>query len=309
MTLQFPTLMSTGDVLGQICTLGEGGVLAFITGVDGPSYRPVGAVMGIDREGALYGSLSSGCIEHDIAFHAKESRKSGRTKMLRYGVGSPFFDIQLPCGGGLDILLVPAGGQEEVLRNVFQNRQTRKCIALGICPQTGRLWTEQYRTTGWDGEYFYVGFQPDLQFAVFGKGPEAYSFASLVKSVGYSHTLFSPDSETINIGATLGCSVEQYVSPKLPTSMNIDPWTAVTLFFHDHEMEPPILTAALNGPAVYIGAQGSARTAANRKRALVEAGVSTQAVKRLFGPIGLVPSTRDARTLAVSVLAEILDQA
>jgi xanthine/CO dehydrogenase XdhC/CoxF family maturation factor len=31
----------------------------------------------------------------------------GAPVALRYGRGSPFGDIQLPCGGGLDILLVP----------------------------------------------------------------------------------------------------------------------------------------------------------------------------------------------------------
>jgi xanthine dehydrogenase accessory factor len=37
-------------------------------------------------------------------------------------------------------------------------------------------------------------------------------------------------------------------------------------------------------------------------------GLTEEQRARLRGPIGLVPSARDARTLAVSVLAEVLDE-
>ena len=39
---------------------------------------------------------------------------------------------------------------------------------------------------------------------------------------------------------------------------------------------------------------------------LRDIGVSATQVERLHGPVGLIPSARDARTLAVSVLADVL---
>ena len=45
MTFQFQSLLKAGDMLSQICGLGEDIVLAIITGVVEPSYRPVGAFM------------------------------------------------------------------------------------------------------------------------------------------------------------------------------------------------------------------------------------------------------------------------
>jgi xanthine dehydrogenase accessory factor len=39
---------------------------------------------------------------------------------------------------------------------------------------------------------------------------------------------------------------------------------------------------------------------------LAQSGVSIAQVARIKGPIGLIPATRDPRSLAVSVLAEIL---
>lgn len=83
------------------------GVLAIITGTEGASYRNTGTMMAFTPEGKRTGSLSSGCIEDDIADHAKAALTTGRAIALRYGIGSPFFDLKLPCGGGLSILLIP----------------------------------------------------------------------------------------------------------------------------------------------------------------------------------------------------------
>jgi len=62
----------------------------------------------------------------------------------------------------------------------------------------------------------------------------------------------------------------------------------------------------LTTDAFYVGAQGSMRAAEMRRMELVRLGVSDGAIAELRGPIGLVPSVRDARKLAVSVLAEVL---
>lgn len=91
--------------------------------------------------------------------------------------------------------------------------------------------------------------------------------------------------------------------------MKIDPRTAIILFFHDHDWEPGILADALTSDAFYIGAQGSRRARDVRLLELEAMGVSKTDRARLFGPVGLIPSVRDAKTLAVSTLAEILAQA
>ena len=91
--------------------------------------------------------------------------------------------------------------------------------------------------------------------------------------------------------------------------LDADPWTAVTLFYHDHDREPPVLARALASPAFYVGAQGSLRSHRARVQALREMGVADPDIARLRGPIGLIPSARDPQVLAVSVLAEILSEA
>lgn len=108
--------------------------LALITGTEGPSYRPLGAVMAVLADGRRIGTLSSGCIEKDIALHALATLKSGVPKSVRYGRGSPFIDIKLPCGGGLDILLVPRPDRM-VLGRITKSRAKRIPCTLSIEPK------------------------------------------------------------------------------------------------------------------------------------------------------------------------------
>ncbi len=299
-----------GDPLQTIADASEQGgdaVLAVITGVDGPSYRPLGAYMAILPGGARVGTLSSGCIEQDIVLHAAEALDSGRPKTVRYGLGSPFIDIKLPCGGGLEILLLPRP-EQRVLSELVMRQAARRPVTLAIAPDHGGLEIRETGATGRDGDRFLVRIMPELYFYVFGKGPEASTFAALVQSAGYPNMVLSPDQETLERAHQAGSPTCRLKAPEMPVELLADRWSAVVLFFHDHEWEPPILAGALRSDAFYIGAQGSRRARDARMLALQEAGIGVADLARLRGPIGLVPSVRDARTLAVSVLAEILSE-
>ncbi|MFV0334633.1 MAG: XdhC family protein [Tropicimonas sp.] len=298
----------TINPIQAIADSGQAAALAVISGIEGPSYRPLGAFMAVFANGRIEGNLSSGCIEADIATHAIEAMADGKPREIRYGRGSRFIDIKLPCGGGLDILIVPHPDRA-VLREICQRHAERTPCLLGIDTQTGRISAEIGGETGRRDTAFHVRIAPEVRFVIFGKGPEAHVFASIVQSIGFPNTLCSPDMETLGIARQSGCATRHLVSREFPADLAIDDRTAITLFFHDHDWEPPLLGHALASPAFYVGAQGSRRTAHNRAEALREMGTDAQLLERLRGPIGLIPSTRDARMLAVSVLAEILTEA
>jgi xanthine dehydrogenase accessory factor len=293
------------DPLAELLAAEDDGVLAVIVGVEGPSYRPVGAIMAVDATGRRTGTLSSGCVENDIALHALDALAKGRPKVVRYGRGSPFMDIQLPCGGGLDIALIPRPDRG-ILRRLVQARTSRRAMTLAVDLVTGAMSLGPDGETGREGDLFRVQFLPEILFLVFGKGPEASTFAALVQAAGYPNLLMSPDDETLEAGRQAGCATRHLASPGFPDGLTVDDRTAIVLFFHDHDWEPPILLGAVGTPAFYIGAQGSRRAREARLLELEAMGLAAPDRARLRGPIGLVPSARDARTLAVSVLAEVL---
>ncbi|MEL7026273.1 MAG: XdhC family protein [Pseudomonadota bacterium] len=283
-------------------------VLAVVAGVEGPSYRPVGAMMAVLGPNECVGTLSSGCIEADIALHAQKVLADGQPRTIRYGRGSPFMDIQLPCGGGLDILLLPRPDRA-VLAKIAKRRADRMKSVLSIELKSGAMALDGDGQTQTTEHTLRVAIEPEVQFFVFGKGPEAHTFSALAHSVGYPTVLFSPDPETRAIANEIGCTVNELPHMAYPNSAVADDRTAVILFFHDHEWEPPILAGALETDAFYIGAQGSRAARGVRMNALRDLGVEPDKLNAVLGPIGLVPSARDPRTLAVSVLAEVLDKA
>ena len=263
----------------------ERAALALITGVEGPSYRPLGAGMVVSEIGESWGSLSSGCIERDVVIHARAALADGQVRALSYGAGSPFRDLVLPCGGGVDILILPAPDRT-ALAQAQASLQARRPALLRLGP-------------------LMLDLQPQLRVLAFGKGPELRLFSALAAVAGYPVESFSPDAETL-----AGLAQGQVLTSKdWPEGLKADARTAVTLFFHDHDWEPRLLQAALASPALYVGAQGSLRAHQARCAELAALGVPDQATARLAAPFGLIPSVRDPRTLAASVLAQVLEAA
>ena len=77
----------------------------------------------------------------------------------------------------------------------------------------------------------------------------------------------------------------------------------------DSDWEYALLEQALKGNAFYIGAMGSARTHQDRCVMLKDKGISASDIERIHGPIGIIPTMRDANLLALSTLAEIVKTA
>ncbi|RJL16587.1 XdhC family protein [Paracoccus siganidrum] len=281
---------------------GPGTVMAVLTQTHGPAYRIPGAAMSIAADGSFAGALTSGCIEADLILNAQRVRDGGAPLRLRYGEGSPFLDLRLPCGGGIEVMLFPIR-DFDVLAALSRARAARRPATL-ILSETGRLSLGGGGETPADG--FPIAFKPPIRFVIFGAGPEAAVFADLVQSLGYDHVLLSHEEQGLSAAERMGCNVRRL--DRLPDFAELvpDDRCAALLFYHDHDYEPEILRHLLARPAFYIGAQGSRATQASRLRQLAEMGVAPELRERVRGPIGLIPSSRDPKLLAISVLAEVV---
>lgn len=281
----------------------EDSALAILTGTEGPAYRPAGVAMVVRDGRVVTGSLSSGCVENDIAKQAMVCLETGEARRIRYGAGSPYFDVRLPCGGALDLVILPSP-RKETLDRLVAARAAREEIRLAIAMDGLRLDDES------DSEVeLRLRILPDIAFHVFGKGPEAVSFAELAAAAGYATDLTSPDPETL--AAVTNAAVRKHGLGRGtdPAWSRFDRHSAVVLFFHDHEWEPRILAGAAASEAFYIGAQGGRRTRMRRDEELVRLGVSAEKIAAMKGPAGLIVGARDPRTLAISVLSEVVAEA
>ncbi|MBW6507339.1 MAG: XdhC family protein [Rhodobacteraceae bacterium] len=277
------------------------GVLGIITQTEGAAYREPGAVMAFGRDGARVGSLSSGCIEDDLWEHAQRALAQGLPVALRYGTGSAFFDLQLPCGGGMSVLLVPRPDRA-ILTEALAQTRARQPARLTINTATGAL------SLG-EGEGFALELRPELRFMVFGQGIEAQVFARLAGGAGFEVDLFGRDFPSGGIGGRGNVRLHVIDSFRGFQPPQPDRWAAVTLFFHSHDHEAGILAQLLGSEAFYIGAQGSRRAKDRLLAELRAVGLAEPLLARFRDRFGLIPSCRDPRTLAVSVLADVLGAA
>ena len=71
-------------------------------------------------------------------------------------------------------------------------------------------------------------------------------------------------------------------------------------------LDDPALDRALKSEAFYIGALGSRRTHAARRKRLRELGHSEVAMDRIQGPVGLNIEAVTAPEIAASIIAEII---
>ncbi len=301
-------MKSNDPILGPIkfaaeC-LGEC-ALAIILSTQGPSYRSVGSVMAIAADRTVCGSLSSGCIEADIIFHAMLALETGVPKIVRYGQGAPIIDLRLPCGGAMVVLIIPRADRG-ALSTALLGIQTRIPQRLNINLRDGAMQVFAGDFEVPDAEHFCLKLEPQLAFCIFGNGAEVFNFGVLADSLGFVTSVFTPDVDAMLKLQSLGIQVQHLKTKNALPPLKLDRWTAAVLFFHDHDWEPAILSRMLESEAFYIGAQGSHLARQNRDADLLAMGVEPEKIGRIIGPVGLIPSVRDPRSLAVSVLAQVL---
>jgi xanthine dehydrogenase accessory factor len=264
--------------------------------------------MGVAEDGRFAGSFSGGCIEAAVVAEALEAIRAGRPRQVRYGAGSPYLDVRLPCGGGVDLLFQP-DPDRDVIHQAAALLEARRPITL-IQPETRSLAVvgdPRVRTTGWHDEAFVSWHAPPLGLMILGQGAEAMMLAQLGRAFGANITVLSPDERTLAFAEGLGLRNLPLTTPSAVTEFVADPWSAAIFLFHDHAWEPLLMERVLSQPAFFIGAMGSRRTHAARLDTLRSLGVRQEALERIVSPLGLIPSARDPATLALSALSQVVD--
>lgn len=263
--------------------------LVVVTATTGGAVRRPGALMAVAADGRAAGYISGGCIDADVILQAQRSLTEGTPLNLRYGAGSPFLDLPLPCGGAIDISILPQA-DEQLLRSCHARLAARLSAELKL----GEI----------SQAFFYV---PKLRLRIAGRGADPLALAQLARASGIDATLYLPDGPDMRLAEEEGhANLVSLGSASALPAVRDDPWSAFVMMFHDADREDALLADALAGDAFFVGAVGSAHTHALRCDRLRKRGVPEADIGRIHGPVGLVPSMRDASTLGVSVLSQVV---
>lgn len=272
--------------------------------------RDPGSVMGVAADGSSAGSLSGGCIENAVVSEALDALRAGSARTVRFGAGSPYLDIRLPCGGGLDVHFQPlleGNGGDDFAARCHAARAARRPFSV-VLSGDGATFESGWQPTRFDPENGQgtFGYWPVPKLSVVGHGAGVSALADLARTAGCDVSVLIPDATIAEQMEKRGVETGILTRTTDTGMLESDPWTAIVFLFHDHDWETDLLLRAFELPHFYLGAMGGRRAHAQRCETLRQRGASEADIASIRAPIGLFHSSRDPSTLALSALAEVI---
>ncbi len=252
--------------------------LATLVRAQGSSYRRPGARMLIARDGSTVGSLSGGCLEEEVAAHARQIIETGKAILMSFDTRRRF-----GCNGSIDIFIERSSPQ--FLAELAQNFQERaRCTAATIFSgDEDKLGTRIVQEIEDDADgVFFQEIPPCIRVLVFGEGPDSEPLSSL--------------------GDLLGWSVLHFVEPSaLPAEL--DEWTAAVVKTHNYGRDFAALRALLPRGLRYVGLVGPRRRREQLLGDLLDLGTAMES--QLFAPVGFDLAAETPEEIALAIVSEI----
>lgn len=314
--------------------LAEGRKVAWATVVSTwrSSPRPVGSQMVIAEDGRFAGSVSGGCVEAAVIDASRAVLSAGAAKLLAYGVSTETaWDVGLPCGGKIEVLLAPAPAATVAELLAAQRSRTAAALVSDLATGSQELWdrargcslaprsgalgqaiaalVEQRLTQVVEGDgrrLFVHVFGPAPRLIVVGAVHLTQALGVLAELSGYELTVIDPRTAFATGERFPGAVLVHDWPAEALRALEPDPDTALVVLSHDAKLDEPALEAALRSECFYIGALGSRRTQEARRRRLQAAGFDDTALARIHGPVGLDIGAVTTPEMAIAIMAEII---
>lgn len=283
---------------------GERVALATVAHTWGSSPRQPGAVMVLSESGRFEGSVSGGCIEEELIARIRDAFP-GDVETIEYASDT---HRSLPCGGRLLLVLEPldrAGDVAGLIEALRSGRRVVRAPGLGGAPATWRV-AHSEDATAYDGERLEVVYEPAWRLVVVGAGELATWVCRFAEALEYAIEVCDPREEYREAWPLASHAVAPAHPDDHIAAADCNAQTAIVALTHDPKIDDLAMMEALATPAFYIGALGSARTAARRAARLIEHfDLPAADVSRIRGPIGLDLNTRKPQEIALAVMVEI----
>jgi xanthine dehydrogenase accessory factor len=281
---------------------GDRVALATVVATRRSAPRPVGSKLAVSEQGELFGSVSGGCVESEVALVAGEVIADGTPRLLTYGIEDELaWSVGLPCGGEIDVFVERFEGEppEEpsVTLTVLEGERAGERLETEVPPGPSRV-------LELDGKRVFAEvLGPPPRLLVVGAIDTAEELCRAAKALGWRTAVIDP-RPALATRERLPSPDELTVA--WPDELEADGDTAVVVLTHEDRLDVPALTKALASDAFYVGAIGSRRTQEKRRGRLLEAGLDEEQLERLAGPAGLDLGAHTPAEMAVSILAEVL---
>jgi xanthine dehydrogenase accessory factor len=320
---------------------GESIALATVVRTWGSSPRDIGAKMAVTPSGGMTGSVSGGCVEGAVFEEGQQALKSGRARLVHFGVADETaWDVGLACGGSIDVFVQALDPQVYARVRTLLLAERAFAVATlikGAADQLGHALVvddagevsgsleptlteaataaaraalsagQSTRAAVESGELFVEVVLPPPTLIAVGGVHTAIALTALAKTLGYRTVVVDPRKA---FGSEARFPHVDRLVQKWPdealAEIGLNRGSAVAMLTHDPKLDDPGLKVALASPAFYVGALGSLTTQAKRRARLLAEGLTEAQLDRLCGPIGLDLGGRTPEEIALAILAEIV---
>jgi xanthine dehydrogenase accessory factor len=274
----------------------------------GASPRPPGSLAAIRDDGILVGSVSGGCIEDDLV--ARREEYAGRKpRFSAYGVtAEEARRFGLPCGGELEVIVEAEASVahiEALLAEIAEGHIVARHVDLA-----NGDWTLEPADAGAECVRTEARFTsihgPRWRMLIIGGSEIAHYLAEVAATVDFQVYVCDPRAEYRAAWRAPGARWVDGMPDDAVVAFRPDGHTVILTVSHDPKLDDMALLEALKSAAFYVGAVGSARTSAERRRRLAEFDLTPQQIARLRGPVGLSIGSRTPPEIALAILADLV---
>ena len=274
----------------------------------GASPRPPGSLAAIRDDGILVGSVSGGCIEDDLV--ARREEYTGRKPAFAaYGVtAEEARRFGLPCGGELEVIIEPEAGVadiEALLARIGEGRIVARHVDLA-----SGGWTLEAAAAGDECARSQARFTsvhgPRWRMLIIGASEIAHYLAEVAATVDFQVFVCDPREEYRTAWRAHGAKWIDGMPDDAVLAFRPDGHSVILTVSHDPKLDDMALLEALRSEAFYVGAVGSARTSAERRKRLAEFDLTPKQIARLHGPVGLSIGSRTPPEIALAILADLV---
>src|SRR3954470_8433669 len=255
----------------------------------GASPRPPGSLAAIRDDGILLGSVSGGCIEDDLVARRQEYTGAA-PQFARYGVSAEEARrFGLPCGGELEII-IEAEVHEDELLGLLERISRGEVIARHVDLASGDWSFEPAHANDEcvrSAERFTSVHGPRWRMLVIGASEIAHYLAEVASTVDFQVFICDPREEYREAWRARGGQFMAGMPDDAVLAFKPDGHSVIVAVSHDPKLDDMALLEALKSDAFYVGAVGSKRTSAERRRRLADFDLTPQQIARLHGPAGL----------------------
>ena len=309
----------------------------------GSTPQKAGAAMIVFPDGSQRGTLGGGCVEAEVKRRAMQVLERGETELLTFQLDSDYgWDDGLICGGRMKMLVDPLRPGSDALYyrtladRLLAARGCTEAVALNDAPDVtaGDRWLfdehgetlatrlgnaapTEVRSALRDlktrprpyvaGGVSYLPHLPRCRLIIVGAGHVGQKVAQLASDVDFDVWVIDDREEYCN--AERFPQAKRLIVAPFESSLaglEIDPDTYCLIVTRGHNHDEEALAHLAETPARYVGLIGSKRKIKLIFADLLQQGISPDALRRVYAPLGFDIGSQTVPEIAISILAELV---